>query len=78
MESSSPDPKILEDIQQRVLWLATRIVDAANHDYRAGVGIDAAVGPCGGPRGSRHESILTPVPAACNIRKQAFSQLASR
>ena len=39
MESSSPDPKILEDIQQRVLWLATRIVDAANHERDTGDGV---------------------------------------
>ena len=39
MESSSPDPKVLEDIQQRVLWLATRIVDAANHERDTGDGV---------------------------------------
>ena len=39
MEPSSPDPKILEDIQQRVLWLATRIVDAANHERDTGDGV---------------------------------------
>jgi pyruvate dehydrogenase E1 component len=34
-----PDPEVLADIEQRVLWLATRIVDAANHerDTRDGV-----------------------------------------
>jgi pyruvate dehydrogenase E1 component len=36
MSDSQPaadyDPLILDEIQQRVLWLATRIVDAANHD----------------------------------------------
>ena len=39
MEAISPDPKILEDIQQRVLWLATRIVDAANHERDTGDGV---------------------------------------
>src|SRR3984885_1940183 len=39
MEPISPDPKILEDIQQRVLWLSTRIVDAANHDRDTGDGV---------------------------------------
>ena len=39
MEEISPDPKILEDIQQRVLWLATRIVDAANHERDTGDGV---------------------------------------
>src|ERR1700735_3103492 len=39
MESSSPDPKVLEEIQQRVLWLATRIVDAANHERDTGDGV---------------------------------------
>jgi pyruvate dehydrogenase E1 component len=33
------DPKVLEDIQQRVLWLATRIVDAANHERDTGDGV---------------------------------------
>ena len=33
------DPAVLEDIQQRVLWLATRIVDAANHDRETGDGV---------------------------------------
>ncbi len=33
------DPAILDDIQQRVLWLATRIVDAANHDRDTGDGV---------------------------------------
>ena len=39
METIGPDPKILEDIQQRVLWLATRIVDAANHERDTGDGV---------------------------------------
>ena len=30
---------VLEEIQQRVLWLATRIVDAANHDRDTGDGV---------------------------------------
>lgn len=33
------DPEVLEEIQQRVLWLATRIVDAANHDRETGDGV---------------------------------------
>jgi pyruvate dehydrogenase complex dehydrogenase (E1) component len=32
-------PAILDEIQQRVLWLATRIVDAANHDRDTGDGV---------------------------------------
>ena len=34
-----PDTALLEEIQQRVLWLATRIVDAANHDRDTGDGV---------------------------------------
>ena len=33
------DPAVLDEIQQRVLWLATRIVDAANHDRETGDGV---------------------------------------
>jgi pyruvate dehydrogenase E1 component len=33
------DPAVLEEIQQRVLWLATRIIDAANHDRDTGDGV---------------------------------------
>jgi len=33
------DPAILDEIQRRVLWLATRIVDAANHDRDTGDGV---------------------------------------
>jgi pyruvate dehydrogenase E1 component len=35
----SHDAAILNEIQQRVLWLATRIVDAANHDRDTGDGV---------------------------------------
>jgi pyruvate dehydrogenase E1 component len=35
----SYDAAVLDDIQQRVLWLATRIVDAANHDRETGDGV---------------------------------------
>jgi pyruvate dehydrogenase E1 component len=35
----SPDLTVLAEIQQRVLWLATRIVDAANHDRDTGDGV---------------------------------------
>ncbi|MGK5738771.1 transketolase-like TK C-terminal-containing protein [Micromonospora sp. URMC 103] len=33
------DLDVLDDIQRRVLWLATRIVDAANHDRDTGDGV---------------------------------------
>lgn len=33
------DRDVLEEIQRRVLWLATRIVDAANHDRDTGDGV---------------------------------------
>ena len=33
------DPDVLDMIQQRVLWLATRIIDAANHDRDTGDGV---------------------------------------
>ncbi|MER5453982.1 1-deoxy-D-xylulose-5-phosphate synthase N-terminal domain-containing protein [Micromonospora sp. NPDC002389] len=33
------DIDVLDDIQRRVLWLATRIVDAANHDRSTGDGV---------------------------------------
>jgi len=33
------DLDVLDIIQQRVLWLATRIVDAANHDRDTGDGV---------------------------------------
>ena len=33
------DPAVLEEIQRRVLWLATRIVDAANHERDTGDGV---------------------------------------
>jgi pyruvate dehydrogenase E1 component len=39
LSAASCDPAILEEIQQRVLWLATRIVDAANHDRDTGDGV---------------------------------------
>ena len=34
-----PDLAVLGEIQQRVLWLATRIVDAANHERDTGDGV---------------------------------------
>ncbi len=34
-----PDLTVLAEIEQRVLWLATRIVDAANHDRETGDGV---------------------------------------
>ena len=33
------EPAVLDEIQRRVLWLATRIVDAANHDRDTGDGV---------------------------------------
>ena len=33
------DEQVLIDIQQRVLWLSTRIIDAANHDRDTGDGV---------------------------------------
>src|SRR3954465_4317125 len=39
MSSPQADLAVLEEIQQRVLWLATRIVDAANHDRDTGDGV---------------------------------------
>src|SRR6185437_3244769 len=33
------DTDVLDTIQQRVLWLATRIIDAANHDRDTGDGV---------------------------------------
>jgi len=36
---TGPDLAVLDTIQQRVLWLATRIVDAANHDRDTGDGL---------------------------------------
>jgi pyruvate dehydrogenase E1 component len=39
MATQQPDLAVLEEIQQRVLWLATRIVDAANHDRDTGDGV---------------------------------------
>src|SRR5262249_19556565 len=35
------DTDVLDTIQQRVLWLATRIIDAANHDRDTGDGVKA-------------------------------------
>src|SRR5436305_14852597 len=37
--SGSPDPEVLDDIQRRVLWLSTRIVDAANRERSTGDGV---------------------------------------
>ena len=37
--STGTDLAVLEEIQQRVLWLATRIVVAANHDRDTGDGV---------------------------------------
>ena len=36
---AAADTDVLDTIQQRVLWLATRIVDAANHDRDTGDGV---------------------------------------
>src|SRR3954467_9653151 len=37
--AGSPDPAVLDEIQRRVLWLSTRIVDAANRDRVTGDGV---------------------------------------
>jgi pyruvate dehydrogenase E1 component len=37
--AAGADPAVLGEIQQRVLWLATRIVDAANHERDTGDGV---------------------------------------
>ena len=37
--AAQDDLAVLDEIQQRVLWLATRIVDAANHDRDTGDGV---------------------------------------
>jgi pyruvate dehydrogenase E1 component len=39
MTTAGADPDVLGTIQQRVLWLATRVVDAANHDRDTGDGV---------------------------------------
>lgn len=38
-DPAQPDLKVLDAIAQRVLWLSTRIVDAANHDRVTGDGV---------------------------------------
>ena len=38
-EHESADLALLDEIQQRVLWLATRMIDSANHDRDAGDGV---------------------------------------
>ncbi len=38
-QHEAADLAVLEEIQRRVLWLATRIVDAANHDRDTGDGV---------------------------------------
>ena len=37
--ATGADTDVLDAIQRRVLWLATRIVDAANHDRDTGDGV---------------------------------------
>ena len=37
--ANEPDLSVLAEIEQRVLWLATRIVDAANHERETGDGV---------------------------------------
>src|SRR5262249_8677366 len=39
LAGTGADLAVLDTIQQRVLWLATRIVDAANHDRDTGDGL---------------------------------------
>ena len=38
-DTAAADLAVLDEIQRRVLWLATRIVDAANHDRDTGDGV---------------------------------------
>ena len=39
MAGTDAGTDVLDEIQRRVLWLATRIVDAANHDRDTGDGV---------------------------------------
>ena len=39
MSESQPSVKVLEEIQRRVLWLAVRMVDSANHERETGDGV---------------------------------------
>ena len=39
MAGTDAGTDVLGTIQQRVLWLATRIIDAANHDRDTGDGV---------------------------------------
>src|ERR1700748_269616 len=39
LAEAAADTDVLDTIQQRVLWLATRIIDAANHDRDTGDGV---------------------------------------
>ena len=39
---SEPDLQVLDEIQRRVLWLSTRIVDAANRERQTGDGVKEA------------------------------------
>ena len=36
---AAPDPDVLDEIAARVLWLAVRMIDAANHDRASGDGV---------------------------------------
>ncbi len=39
MNTHSPDLEVLDEIQRRILWLAVRMVDSANHDRDTGDGV---------------------------------------
>ena len=39
VSTHAPDLEVLDEIQQRILWLAVRMVDSANHDRGSGDGV---------------------------------------
>ena len=47
------DLDVLDEIQRRVLWLAVRIVDAANHERATGDGVKVGGHQASRPRWSR-------------------------
>ena len=50
--SDPPDPGLLEEIARRVLWLAVRIVDAANRERETGDGVKVGGHQAAAPRWS--------------------------
>ena len=65
------DLDVLDEIQRRVLWLATRIVDAANHDRDTGDGVKV-----GGHQASS-ASLVTAMTALCFAHLDAEDRVAS-